>query len=370
MAVVPITTRRILQAITPSHMSGAETQIVRLVKRLEGRGHYLHTVVQRNTPAFSEFQNRGVPVEPLPIGGKLNVGAIGVLSRAVKRYRCELIHSSLSTASWWSGWLTRLGGPPSVGHVHGFTSARWHCHQSHLLAVSHAVKADLVEQGIPAERISVLHNALAPEEFLPQRDPLQVRAEFGADASTPVVAAFGHLSEKKGYRDLFRAIPLVLREVPQTQFWIVGSGTLRGELEAYARQQGFARQVRFTGYRRDAADLMHAIDVFALPSHREPCALVYVEAALAAKPIVACRAGGAPESIADGQTGLLVHVADSHAIAEAILTLLTNRQKAQTMGHAGRDRALELFSWDRYLTTLEGVYDRVLDQPASLRHAA
>jgi glycosyltransferase involved in cell wall biosynthesis len=351
-------------------MSGAEMLTVRLIKRLEARGHYLHTVVQRKTPAIGEFHARGVPVEPLPIGGKLNVAAIGVLSRAVRRHRCELIHSSLSTASWWSGWLTRLGGPPSVGHVHGFTSARWHCHQSHLLAVSHAVKANLVEQGIATERISVINNALAPDEFQSQRDPLQVRAEFGADASTPVVAAFGHLSEKKGYRDLFRAIPLVLRQVPRTQFWIVGSGKLREELEAYARQHGFGAHVRFTGYRRDAADLMNAIDVFALPSHREPCALVYVEAALAAKPIVACRAGGAPESIADGETGLLVHVADSHAIAEAILVLLTNRGYAQKMGQAGRDRALDLFSWDRYIAALERIYDNVLDQAAPLRHAA
>ncbi|MEX2170262.1 MAG: glycosyltransferase family 4 protein [Pirellulales bacterium] len=370
MPAAPITTRRILQAITPSHMSGAEMQIVRLIKRLQRRGHYVHTVVQRKTRAIAEFHARGEPVEPLPIGGKLNVAAIGVLSRAARRHRCELIHSSLSTASWWSGWLTRLGGLPSVGHVHGFTSASWHCHQSHLLAVSHAVKDDLVEQGIPGDRITVVHNALAPEEFEPQRDPLEVRAEFGADKATPVVAAFGHLSEKKGYRDLFRAIPLVLREVPQTQFWIVGSGKLRGELETYARQQGFLGQVRFTGYRRDAADLMNAIDVFALPSHREPCALVYAEAALAAKPIVACRSGGAPESISDGQTGLLVHVADSHAIAQAILTLLTNRESAQAMGLAGHDRALDLFSWNRYLASLEGIYSRVLDQSPALRRAA
>jgi glycosyltransferase involved in cell wall biosynthesis len=115
---------------------------------------------------------------------------------------------------------------------------------------------------------------------------------------------------------------------------------------------------------------MHAIDVFALPSHREPCALVYVEAALAGKPIVACRAGGAPESIADGQTGLLVHVADSHAIAEAILTLLTNRGKARQMGRAGKERALELFNWERYLTALEGVYSRVLDHRPALRRVA
>jgi glycosyltransferase involved in cell wall biosynthesis len=115
---------------------------------------------------------------------------------------------------------------------------------------------------------------------------------------------------------------------------------------------------------------MHAIDVMALPSHREPCALVYVEAALSRKPTIGCRAGGAPESIADGDTGLLVPARDSEAIANAILTLLTNRARAQQMGQAGYERACELFGWERFIETLEEVYDRVLDERGAAPHSA
>ena len=89
-------------------------------------------------------------------------------------------------------------------------------------------------------------------------------------------------------------MPAILAAVPNTQFWILGQGELKSELEQQARAGGYLGQVRFAGFRRDAADIMHAIDVMALPSHREPCALAYIEAALSAKPIVACRAGGAP----------------------------------------------------------------------------
>ncbi|MEM1305469.1 MAG: glycosyltransferase family 4 protein, partial [Planctomycetota bacterium] len=123
--------------------------------------------------------------------------------------------------------------------------------------------------------------------------------------------------------------------------------------------------VRFTGFRRDAMDLMNAIDIMALPSHREPCALVYIEAALAAKPIVGCRAGGAPESIADNETGLLVPVGDPASLSTAILTMLGDRTLASAMGAAGRERAKDVFSWRRFTTTLEGVYDRLLDESAS-----
>jgi starch synthase len=99
----------------------------------------------------------------------------------------------------------------------------------------------------------------------------------------------------------------------------------------------------------------------ALPSHREPCALVYIEAALMHKPIVACRAGGAPESVADHETGLLVPVRDSDAIAASLCKLLDNRARAEAMGRAGYERARDLFGWPRFVRTLEGVYDRVLD---------
>jgi glycosyltransferase involved in cell wall biosynthesis len=245
--------------------------------------------------------------------------------------------------------------------VQGFTSAAWHRRQCHLLAVSGAVRDDLVRQGISAERITVLYNALEADEFRPQREALAVRAEFGADRDTPVIGAFGHLSVKKGYRELFAAVPRVLKSFPTAQFWIFGRGDLKSELEETARSGGFLSQIRFAGFRRDAADVMNAIDVMALPSHREPCALAYIEAALLGKPIVACRAGGAPESIADGETGLLVPVGDGHGVADAILTLLENRDAARRMGRAGHERAREIFCWSRFVTTLEGVYDRLLD---------
>lgn len=362
LPAVALRRRRVLQVITPSHMSGAETQLVRLTRRMTARGHLFSTIVKRRSAATAEMRRQGLEVEEQSIGGKLNLVAVPVLANRARQLRAEVVQSTLSSASWWCGWLDWLGGPPSIGHVQGFTSGRWHRRQTHLLAVSQAVKDHLVHQGLPTERITVLHNALGPEDFRPSRDPLAVRSELGVDPDTPVVGTFAHLSEKKGHRELFEAIPNVLRECPGAQFWIVGQGVLRDELEATARQHGFHSQVRFLGFRRDTADLMQAVDVMALPSRREPCALVYLEAALMGKPIVACRAGGAPELIADGETGLLVPVRDSQAIAGAVLTLLTNRTTARQMGTAGHERGQDLFGWDRFVRTLEGVYDRVLDE--------
>ncbi len=342
-------------------------QLVRMTRHLTARGHSLSTIIKRSSPAIPEMHRLGLNVKPRAIGGKLNPLAMGVLLHRARLHKAELIQSTLSTASWWSGWLDKLGGPPSIGHVQGFTSGIWHRHQSHLLAVSGAIKEHLVAEGINGDRITVLHNALSPDEFYPTRDPALVRAEAGASADTPVVGTFAHLSNKKGHPALFAAIPTVLRQVPNAQFWLVGQGKLLEELEATAQRDGFLHAVRFLGFRRDIADLMNAIDVMALPSRREPCALVYTEAALSRKPIIACRSGGAPESIADGETGILVPVNDSAAIAEALLALLTNRDRAAQMGRRGRERALQLFGWERFIHTLEGVYERVVDERSGPR---
>jgi glycogen(starch) synthase len=119
------------------------------------------------------------------------------------------------------------------------------------------------------------------------------------------------------------------------------------------------------GFRRDVANLMPAIDVMCLPSHREPFGLVYVEAALAGKPVIACDAGGAPEIISHGETGLLISPPDSELdsfpfpLANALFTLLDNRMSASAMGRRAREAALDRFRWADYLSSLGALYDRI-----------
>ncbi len=183
-------------------------------------------------------------------------------------------------------------------------------------------------------------------------------------ADTPVVGTFAHLSPKKGYRELIQAAALVLNTMPNAQFWCFGEGPLRAELEQTARRLGIADRFKLFGFRRDVANLMPAIDVMCLPSHREPFGLVYIEAALAAKPVIACHAGGVPEIIAHNETGLLIPPPPSplplphSSLADAIFTLLDNRTAAAAMGRRAHEAALDRFRWSDYLASLATLYDR------------
>ena len=374
LSVHKSTRTRILHVITPSRMAGAETFLARLLARSDS-GMARHRCISSRSPAIVEMRAARIELETLGIGGKANLLALPRLAEAVRRHKIDLLHSHLSTASWWCGWLERFGGPPSIGHVHGFTSALWHRQQKHLIACSAAVKQDLMAKGISAERITVMHYPVDPDDMRPARNAATIRAEIGAAADTPVVGTFAHLSLKKGYRELVRAAQIVLRRTPQAQFWCFGEGPLRGELEATARALGIADRFKLLGFRRDVPDLMRAIDVMCLPSHREPFGLVYVEAALAEKPVIACNAGGAPEIIVHDETGLLVPPTGAAyniaPLAEAILAILDHRDRAAAMGRRGRELAIERFGWPRYLAQLDELYERVLNRPsATLRQAA
>jgi glycosyltransferase involved in cell wall biosynthesis len=350
---------RVLHVITPSRMAGAETFLTRLLRRAEGSAAEHHCVASAGSPALAEMRFAGVEPTPLGISGKVNLLATRRLRQAARRTGAELLHSHLSSASWWCGWLERMGGPPSIGHVHGCTSALWHRGQSRLIACSEAVKQDLIAKGIDAERICVMHYPVDPNDLVPTRLPARIREELGATAKTPTVGTFAHLSLKKGYRELVQAARLVCDRIPQAQFWCFGEGPLRGELESTARALGIADRFRLLGFRRGVGDWMRAVDVMALPSHREPFGLVYVEAGLCERPVVACRAGGAPEIIEDGVNGRLVPPQDPAALADALTELLDDRARAAAMGKRGREMALERFAWPAYLRQLDELYREV-----------
>ena len=340
--------------------------LVRLAPRLRERGHAQSIVCSSRSRGRQNLRHalgeQGFALRPLPIGGKANPRALASLLRAARRSQAELSHSHLSTASWWCGWLDRLGLLPSVGHVQGFTSPLFHRNQSQLIACSQAVKDHIVEGGIKPEHVTVLPNPVAPEDIRPGKPADLVRRELGVDEDAPLIGCFAGLLEKKGWRELLGAMPEVVRCEPRAILWCVGEGPLRAELEALAKSLGVSRAVRFLGFRRDVADLMNAVDVMALPSHREPFGIVYVEAALLGKPCLACAAGGAPDVVRHGETGLLVPPRDAQATARALCELLEDRARARKMGEAGREYVLEHFGWGRFLPALEEVYAKALDR--------
>ena len=207
--------------------------------------------------------------------------------------------------------------------------------------------------------MKVVYNAI-PNSFakLLMRQELASASMAKLKKSGPVVLSVCTLvrgNEFKGVDTVIRALPKVLKAVPDLKYLVVGEGEIRGKLESLAGETGVAENVTFAGEIPDAelAELYRGCDVFVLPSRGqerrgvvggEGFGRVYVEAALAGKPVVGSRSGGASEAVLHGRTGFVVDPDSSDEVAEALLTILRDPQLAARMGSAGRAWSLDTFS--------------------------
>jgi glycosyltransferase involved in cell wall biosynthesis len=156
-----------------------------------------------------------------------------------------------------------------------------------------------------------------------------------------------------------RAMDEARRVVPGVQALMVGEGELRPDIEREIASLGLRDCVHLAGYRTDADSLMSVADVVALSSNDDGIGGVVIDAMSFGKPVAATAAGGIPEAVADGETGLLVPVGDAAALGRAIARLLTDRALAAQMGANGIRRA-PLFSIDNTVARTLEVYERVL----------
>jgi glycosyltransferase involved in cell wall biosynthesis len=157
-------------------------------------------------------------------------------------------------------------------------------------------------------------------------------------------------------------MPLLLERVPRAHAVIAGSGDLEDYLRELAEEVGVAERVHVLGPRKDVPALMHAMDVFAMPSIWEGFGLVLLEAMAAARPIVASRVATIPEVVLDGETGLLVPPGDPLALADALSQMANQPTLAKQFGEAGRERLRVHFSLEKMVGDTELLYRELLDE--------
>ncbi|AKS33614.1 GDP-mannose-dependent alpha-(1-6)-phosphatidylinositol monomannoside mannosyltransferase [Mycolicibacterium goodii] len=181
----------------------------------------------------------------------------------------------------------------------------------------------------------------------------RMRDRYGL-GDRPVVVCLSRLVPRKGQDLLIRALPELRRRVPDTALAIVGGGPYLQTLQRLAVEHGVAEHVVFTrGIPAEELPAHHAMaDVFAMPCRTrgagldvEGLGIVYLEASACGVPVVAGRSGGAPETVLDTETGLVVDGTDVDAITTAVGDLLADPGRAAAMGVAGRHWALDNWQW-------------------------
>ena len=219
---------------------------------------------------------------------------------------------------------------------------------------------------------------VVPHGIVPAPDDAVRPFDLKRTSDKLTVLYVGRLEKRKGILDLFQAIPLLLKEVPNATFIIAGSDN--SPHDGFQRRTGmdyptyFKQKYRqllphvtFMGRVSDETlhELYQSCDLFVAPSLYESFGLIYIEAMNYAKPVIGCRAGGIPEVIDDGVTGLLVDPEAPKALAEAMVSLLKSPRKLYELGMAGRQQLLSKFTYIQMARNFERVYRAVLHDSVS-----
>ena len=233
----------------------------------------------------------------------------------------------------------------------------------HLIAVSHATKDEMLSAGIPAERISVIHNAIDTDEWAPDQAATDLRVELGLQDAYPIIGYVGRVMPEKDLDTWLRAAALVAQQFPTAHFVLVGEGkdasTQKGLLQL-AAILGIANRVHFPGYREDLLSVYATFDIFFMSSRREGLPNSILEAMAMGKPVVTTDVAGAKELVQDNHTGYVLPQGDAHGLAQAIISLAGDSKLRHEMGRASRQRVENEFSFTQRLQRIEALYERLL----------
>lgn len=311
----------------------------------------------------------GTDLIPLAPRNEVDLTAGWRLSRVLRDVRPAIIHAhdphAVAMASLAMSFGVPAPKPVLVAarrvdfHLQSHSFSRWKYRQVEMfIAASAAIRDILVHDGIPAARIAVVHDGIDVERIahLPAID---AHAEFWLPHGVPVIANVGALVGHKGQKHFVDAMRLVLREVPDAHAIIFGEGELRPALEKQIKEHRLEKHIILAGFREDVLQLVKSADLFVMSSVTEGLGSTVLDAMAMKLAVVGTSAGGIPEAVVPGETGLLVPPGDAKALATGILRLLKAPALRRAMGEAGYARVADRFSAAHLVQGTLDVYRRL-----------
>jgi glycosyltransferase involved in cell wall biosynthesis len=347
-------------------LGGAELCLADLA---EHRRKESKVVLFADGPFVTHLKNRNVAVEVLALPGtaakitkkasplSLLASAPGLLAHVFslrKKIReADLVYFNTAKALVYGAAANFPRVRPAVFHLHDLLDPRHFSAANIRVLVAAANRMDLVIANSQASAeafeaaggkvpVEIVPNGFDPAPFdkVPSEEVARLRAELNPEGR-PVAAIFGRLARWKGQDVLLRAAA----RLPELTVWIVGEALFTDDDRAYAEElrklaSGMGGRVKFLGFRDDIPALMKAADVVVHCSTApEPFGRVIVEAMLARRPVIAARAGGPIEILADSTAGKLVSPGDVGSLEEALRRLLASPEERLRLSEAGRERA-------------------------------
>jgi glycosyltransferase involved in cell wall biosynthesis len=346
---------------------GGQRQALWLAGALEDLGVRSVLVARPGQPLAARAQAMGLDVHPVRPFAEVDPVAAFSLRRLIRSTGAQIVHAH-------SGHAVGLAAIATLGTsaqmvvtrrvdflLRQNPGTRWkYSRAKAIIAISSAVAAALRSSGIGEERITVIPSGIDLDRQVTPASAT-VLSTLGVPAGSPLVVQVAQLVDHKDPLTFVRAIKNARREVPNLRALLIGNGYLSADVVAAVRSAGLRDILQVPGYRQDADALIAAADVVTLSSREEGLGTVLLDAMAFGGPVAATRAGGIPEIIEDGVSGLLVPVGDGAGLGAAIARLLTDAGLAARLKQAARQKVRE-FSVQRTAERTLAVYEEACHQ--------
>ena len=367
---------RVLLVIPTLDRSGAEKQFTLLATGLPRAQFDVQVVaLTRSGPYAEDLERHGVPLTVLGKRWKFDPLCLWKLSRLIKRWKPDLVHTWLFAANSYGRMVA--GGrrqPPVIVSERcvdtwksgwQLTLDRWQISRTARLVGNSQSVADFYgRQQFPADRIRVVPNGIE----LPERANVLIPAErdrrraqlCGLPAGAKVLGYVGRLARQKRVLDLIWMLVLLENVRDDVYLLLVGDGPEREWLERFARDLNVESRVIFLGHRQDVPAILPLLDVFCLASDFEGMSNSVMEAMAVGLPVLASDISANRELVVEGQTGYLIPVGDRAAYARAALSLFERPDMSERLGTAGRERLATEFRVEQMIQGYVDIYRDVI----------
>ena len=357
-----------------TEIGGAERELLLILSELPSLGYQPVVACPAQGPLVQELDRRKIEHHAIamPPWRKLlaypkRASAVRVLREVIMTKRPLVLHVN---DIWWVPQTLRAVAGfriPIVAHVRQEIDPpkvrRYELNAvDRVFAVSRQIQRSLEAGGVLPERLRVLYSGLDTSAVAVQADGHQIRHKFGIPVDVPLIGTVGNLFPRKGYEVMLRALPTILKSLPELHYLVVGGGNAAYEtrLRSLVKELGVANRVHFAGFQDPVYSYLAAIDLYVHPALTEGFGIAVLEAMAMRKPVVATATGGLPEIVQDGETGIVVLPGDPDALAQSVSELLQDSARCRQLGEAGRTRVATHFTVESMMDQLVSGYGTLL----------
>ena len=335
---------------------GAEVHLFEIFSRLAARGHRIRLVCSGWQGAPEREVVDGIEVHRSGDRTRFTLSGRGAVRRALKAETPDVLVEDINKLPLFLSSLTRVPLYVIVPHLFGDTIFHeasiptaslvwlaerpipWAYRRAEFHAISESTRDDLIERGVPAGRVQVIH---------PGVDSIRHRPDPAARTRTPSFLYLGRLRRYKGVETAVRALGLARATRPDLILDIAGTGDYRDRLESVVRELGLAEAVHFHGFVTEGEKLRLLQSTWAniFPSPKEGWGITIIEAAASGTPSLASDSPGLRDSVRHGETGYLVPHGDAGALAARMVELAAAPDLVARLGAQGR-RFAENLTWE------------------------